>query len=371
MSAPCPRLFEVEALRDGRLSGPELTHFRAHLSVCPDCAREAEALDALGAALRNAPNASRVDELQVRRERTRLLAAFDAHLVPTPRARGRAFRYGLASATLSLLAVLVFAFWRDRSPAPITQAADPVLIRGDSNARWSRQSEGQLDRIRLEQGALSIRVDHTTETRHVVVILPDGELEDIGTTFSVSADAGRTTSVSVQEGSVVLRLRGELPRVLGAGDTWSPPAAPPTLASSSPTDSEAVATPPGPSSTGSSAAPPMSGSRLGAKSLVSAGARPVPPTDTRDPAADFRTAMEAFNGGDHQRAAALFGAFLSQHSRDPRAEDAAYLRVLASHRAGDSAATRRTARDYLRHYPQGFRRAEVEALGATVETTVP
>src|SRR5688500_17612150 len=79
VNASCPRLFEVEALRDGRLTGVERASFERHLGTCVDCSREADALDNLGRALRErAPSAP--DELHVRRERTRLLAAFDGSL---------------------------------------------------------------------------------------------------------------------------------------------------------------------------------------------------------------------------------------------------------------------------------------------------
>jgi len=47
----CPRLFEVEAMRDGRLSGTERANFERHLTHCSDCAREARALDQLATAL--------------------------------------------------------------------------------------------------------------------------------------------------------------------------------------------------------------------------------------------------------------------------------------------------------------------------------
>ena len=46
----CPRLFEVEALRDGRLGGgPERASFERHTKVCTACAREAQALEAMAA----------------------------------------------------------------------------------------------------------------------------------------------------------------------------------------------------------------------------------------------------------------------------------------------------------------------------------
>jgi TolA-binding protein len=89
------------------------------------------------------------------------------------------------------------------------------------------------------------------------------------------------------------------------------------------------------------------------------------PESEPDPSADFRAAMKALNGGDSARAAALFSAFISDYPRDSRGEDAAYLRVLALQRAGNSSAMRQAAADYLSRYPRGFRRAEVEQLSAS------
>ena len=81
-----------------------------------------------------------------------------------------------------------------------------------------------------------------------------------------------------------------------------------------------------------------------------------------DPASDFRAAMSLLDAGAHRRAAAGFARFAEAHPGDPRAEDAAYLLVIAFQRAGSADDARRAAQDYLRRYPAGFRRAEVEKL---------
>ena len=62
----CPRLFEVEAAIDGRVTGAELASFERHMTMCPECLREAQALDALDHAVREVP-ASKGDEFRVRR----------------------------------------------------------------------------------------------------------------------------------------------------------------------------------------------------------------------------------------------------------------------------------------------------------------
>ena len=72
--------------------------------------------------------------------------------------------------------------------------------------------------------------------------------------------------------------------------------------------------------------------------------------------------MAALDGGDDHGAAARFAGFLGRHPRDPRAEDAAYLRVIALQRSGDDGGMKAAGAEYLRRYPAGFRRAEMESL---------
>ena len=86
------------------------------------------------------------------------------------------------------------------------------------------------------------------------------------------------------------------------------------------------------------------------------------PPDAPDPAIDFRAAVALLDSGAHRDAAAALAQFRAVHARDPRAEDAAYLRVLALQRCGADDEARRAAQDYLRLYPAGFRRAEMEKL---------
>jgi hypothetical protein len=369
----CPRLFEAEAMRDGRLTGAEVARFQTHLTLCPACEREVRQLEALAAVLRGLERAdtpqAETDQLGVRRRRTHLLAAFDASLVPAPRHRLRRFTLALAVAlgALGALGGLTLTVVHWQSPAKVASTSttpvplDPVGVHADGNATWSRQVEHQLERITLESGTLAIRVDHAHSARRLLVLLPDGELEDIGTAFTVSVDQGRTTRITVNEGSVILRLRGKAPVVLRAGEAWRHDFVPPV--SSVPPAGSAVALAP-------SAIPRTTSSAL-VRAQAAVGVRaaaPPPPSGSAaaapapDPAADFRAALSALNDGDRIGAAAGFAAFLADHPRDPRAEDAAYLRVIALQRAGDVPAMQRAADDYLRRYPRGFRRAEVEQL---------
>ena len=72
--------------------------------------------------------------------------------------------------------------------------------------------------------------------------------------------------------------------------------------------------------------------------------------------------MSLLDAGANRQAAAGFASFVEAHPHDPRAEDAAYLFVIALQRSGSDDDARRAAQDYLRRYPGGFRRAEVEKL---------
>jgi hypothetical protein len=353
--APCPRLFEVEAARDGRLTGAELTSFERHMTGCPSCLREAKELEGLAGELRAIPeDIAGGDELHVRRERTRLLAAFDLALVAPERRSGTPRRLLWAGAVATLVAC-VLVFWRPR-PVALPAVTPSAIVHADSTAVWSDRRDGNRETILLDHGALWIHVGHSsTAEERLLVLLPDGELEDTGTTFTVSAEDGHTARVAVQEGSVVLRIRGQPAVIVGAGDAWVPEARPaasarasacassaPGHAGSAPTEQLSLS-PPTPSAPPHTSAPSAS-------------------VAERDPSVDFRAAMAALDLGDNAAAAAAFGSFLAKHARDPRAEDAAYLRVIALQRSGNSGSMHQAALEYLRRYPGGFRHAEMEKL---------
>jgi hypothetical protein len=277
-----------------------------------------------------------------------------------PRQAVAAPRRVLAAAAILAIGAGVFGVFRMRgAPATASRAeVDPEGI-----ASWSEHTEGEREVVVLERGALRIHVDHATAARHLVVRLPDGELEDTGTTFTVSAADGHTTGVTVQEGSVLLRIRGAAPVALAPGERWAPlePRAiegqPPAIANGpAPAigSGTSSAAPRGePASSAQRPTPTPGASERQAAGSVSAG---------RDASLAFRAAMAALDRGDDRDAAIGFARFVAAHPGDARAEDAAYLRVVALQRSGDGAEMKSAALDYLRRYPGGFRKAEVEAL---------
>jgi len=347
----CPRLFEAEAMRDGRLVGAELASFERHMLACPVCLRDVQALEALAEPLRaSSRDESDTDELHVRRERTRLLAAFDRALVAPERHWG-ARRLLLSAAAIAALAAGGLVFWR---VLPLAQPAhaSSVVVHADSTAVWSLRTEGHRERVILERGALLIHVDrHSTAQGRFMVVLPDGELEDTGTTFTVSAQDGHTTRVAVQEGSVALRIRGQPPVAIGAGETWIPNAQPAAPACPSPVP----------------AVEPIPSGRISAAERKAPQRRAPTPGAALlpDPALDFRGAVGALDRGNHPEAAAAFASFLEKYPDDPRAEDAAYLRVIAFQKCGADGDMKWAAQQYLRRYPAGFRHADVERLASS------
>jgi hypothetical protein len=316
------------------------------MTTCAACSGEAKALDGLAEGLRTA-QVETLDELHVARERTRLLAAFDRSLLTAGGgSRGR----WLVPLTVAIAVVSgVFLFSRSRPIAPL---ALPSIagIHAEPDAVWSKEVEAGTERVVLVHGVLAIHVDHDAANRQrLMVILPDGELEDIGTTFTVSAANGHTERVVVQEGSVLLRLRGRSPVALSAGESW--PLRPPTTAASTP-----IVTPPPPDDR-----PARPGPSRKERVVV------LPTTGSSAPAGpdaseDFRAVVRLLDAGEDCRAAAGFLQFASHHPSDSRAEDAAYLRVIALHRCGSNDEMKEAARAYLNVYPKGFRRAEVERL---------
>ena len=317
-----------------------------------------EALAALGTALRASQRAG-TDQLHVRRERTRLLAAFDRSLISRKtRWKGRV----LASVVAAAAALLVAVVWIRRSPP----ASPPVVpsvaaIHADPGTVWSRRTADRRDIVVLERGELRIQVTHAEGKPPLLVLLPDGELEDTGTIFSVTVEAGHTARVAVIEGSVTLRIRSQPVVEIRAGETWSPPfhVAPRfgELQRLAPSRREARNRHQA-HDTRCLSRRRIRPRRLKASASVSASA--VAPSDDRSE--QFRAAVASFNRGENAGAAQKFARFLAEYPRDPRAEDAAYLRFLSLRRAGETSAARAAALEYLKRFPAGFRRSEVESL---------
>jgi len=192
-----------------------------------------------------------------------------------------------------------------------------VDVVGGEGARWTRSSNSGVERIALSEGELRLRIHGKPGGRRVLVSLPDGEIEDDGTIFLVAVTGGHAERVSVEEGRVTIRLANASPIILSSGQSWER-SVEPHAASSAPV---------GPQSPGASA---------------SSGASALP----RDPARAALPSRKATSPPATPPAEAA-------------EEDAAYLHVIQLVREGRETEARPAAMEYLRRFPDGFRREEM------------
>lgn len=338
----CSRLWEAEAIEDGRLSGTERSSFEHHARTCDDCAREVDELTRLRDALERLPVAT-ASTLERHRLRRTVIQRADAARLRVP---GRlAFRVVPALALAAALLVAVVHFWPGRNlPVEAGGAPAPIVdVEPSAGAEWRTEEHGSTVRQRVVRGRVSFHVEKLDARQRFLLGLPDGELEVKGTRFVVDVGEAGTSEVSCSEGRVVLRLADHPEIVLSAGESWRKADVAVTIEAETP---RASATTP-------SSAPVVSKKASPPKRVE---------IDAPSPGADFVEAMSAFSEGDLGRAERLFLAFEKRHANDARVEDAAFLRALARARRGDRDGARELAREYLQRYPKGLRKIEAEQL---------
>ena len=307
MTAMCHRSWEVEAARDGRLTGEARASFDAHAAACPSCRGAADGLESLANGLRGLGSA-KLDEVSLRRLRGRVLEAVDAEQtgrveVAAGRARSSARVAALAVAVAVVAVVAFFSLPGSKAVGPVAyeraaaRAETRVEVSAGAGARYTRTVSGDVERFDLFDGTLRLRVVRAAGSRRVLVKVPDGEIEDVGTTFEVLVRDGHTERVGVDEGRVVARLAALAPVTVEAGSVWTRSVV-------------AVAVPP---------------------SAANASA-PVP----------NRASGKARPEADR--------------------EDASYLEVLRLLREGREGEARSAAEAYVRSFPAGFRREEMDRV---------
>lgn len=122
--APCQRLWQVEAARDGRLAGSDLSNALRHRAECPECAEAARALSELGRELKALP-VEPTDTLERRRTRQALLGAWNEHLLSEPRPQFRP-RVALTAALCAVTGVALAVGYPLARRAP--QGSSPAAL---------------------------------------------------------------------------------------------------------------------------------------------------------------------------------------------------------------------------------------------------
>ncbi len=360
-SPRCSRVWQAEAIEDGRLQGSERDTFARHAAQCGDCTRELAALSRLrelGSSLETREST----DLERRRLRQNLLRRADDAMVGGERRLGGLFPSGGVARWASVCGViacaLVAVLWTVRQPegpsvappaARVHDAPRFDIVATDGGAfRVERPGANLL--VGVDPGSYSVHVEKLTSAQRFVMRLPDGELEVHGTRFVVVVGPADTRSVAVSEGLVALRIRGNHELLLHPGDAWSAPIpAAPAVAGA------AHATPEASALAGS---PHTQQKRLPVAVPSSASSALKP-----DAGAAFSRAMSAYSRGDFAESERLFLAFEREFPKDARTEDSAFLRVTARTRRGDSEGAKVLAKEYLRRFPAGLRRVEAERLG--------
>lgn len=333
MSASCTRIWEVEAARDGRLDDRALESSRRHRGHCTECRQEHARLSSLGALLNDAERPA-MDELGAKRLRARVLADAEKGLRnEQPEATGRAhpFRTSLAVAAVLLATVGGYAaIHRAGAPKPTA-----IRVENEGRANFERRTEGDIERVTLLDGTARFSVSQEGAGPHKLVVkVPDGEVEDIGTTFHVTVREGRTVRVAVDEGRVVVHTTESGPhgRIVSAGEVW---------------DAEPVET---------------------AKSATG------PSTSANSPSAAPSTAKPTAEAVLHERPKAPASSAKTEPSSAPNkaapasvpsssaGEDTAYLTVVRLLREGRRDEAKAAARRYVVLYPGGLRRKEMDVV---------
>ncbi|HEY2511900.1 MAG TPA: FecR domain-containing protein [Polyangiaceae bacterium] len=348
MRPTCDRLWEIDALREGRLGPKDAEAFERHRRTCSACAAvlaRDEHLQTIAKALPEPP----LNELEERRLRGRIL-----HDVAT---RAPEPSRPLRIAAVLAVAVAVAFFGRKaavsphappappalvaQSPDSAPAAAPPVSFAGSvlsaEGARWRQARDGGTERLILEDGTVNIHVRHQSPGERFFVALPDGELEVRGTTFRVTVQNAATQAIDVEEGLVALRLTGTAELELSAGARWRRPAprVAPATAPHAPRERPA--------------APRIDG---GAERDLEAGTEA------------YAAAIALMQQGAYSPAADAFRAFGRVYPRAPQAEDASFLEAATLARAGRPDAAARAAEDHLARFPHSFHRKDAAILVA-------
>ena len=240
-----------------------------------------------------------------------------------------------------------------------------VTVEEGGDVTMVRDDAAQV--LALEGGALRADVAKLAPGHRFIVRTLDAEIEVHGTSFRVAtvpADPtcgeGTRTRVEVFEGVVTVRRGGVEARV-PSGERWPAGCEAQALARArdsgdigAPVHSAVYEAP----AIRAAPQPELDSDRAAAAAPVSS--RLVEQNDA------FAAAVAARHAGDAARALRAFDALLSRYPDGPLAESASAQRMKLLRELGSARATL-AARAYLAQYPNGFARADAEAILADMQ----
>jgi len=272
--------------------------------------------------------------------------------------------------TVAIVAIVGLVIWASRP-----DATDMTVATG-AGASYVREQEGSKDLVRLNDGAFDFDIHEHTPGRRLVFVVPDGEIEDIGTKFHVVVRGGHTEEISVSEGEVEFRRTASPPMRLIAHMTYrrlpdepvaSDVASSQTTMTTPPvaTSSTATAPNPAPPVPVTESTPATSPHVVAAtpRSTGAHGPRPRQPSSSAPGATPKATQNQSSIG-------AITAPMAGSSEPAPpmqtgmAAEDVAYMEVVRMLRTGNAPGAREAARRWLLQYPSGLRRSEMETVAA-------
>ena len=387
----CETMRLVEARYDGRLGEREAASLDRHVATCPACRAHAEDLPRLRE-LAVDPIEPRTP-LEQQRSRARLL--YEAARIEPRTALPSRPRWTTGLVLAAAMFAAAFVGWSLRAPTTaqntpseparativLAPSATPTIpparlattVAPERGARFAQQSAGGAETVTLDEGAATFAVRPLSAGERFIIKTADGEVELRGAVARVEAAGSKVRAVSVQEGKAEVRYGGAVFE-LSAGSAWSPPLAAPPPA----IDAPAVAptsdprlgraslhgTGSTPAARGASKPVAPTAAEARASEPVAPAATPPEPPKVEPGATDFADAVHLFERGDYPSAARRLAEFSRAHPDDGRAEDSAFLGIIALQRTGKTAEAAAAAQRYLQAYPSGYRRAEAAKIAA-------
>jgi len=295
------------------------------------------------------PDAERTNEV-----RTQLLARAAAE--PMEQRRRPTWIAGAAAA-----AALIAGIWFVKSHRETIAPHSHVVVRAGVGARYEL-SPPPWETVRLWEGRIDLDVDPLGPGDRVRVQVGDGEVEVRGTRFQVSAHDDHLVGVEVTHGRVEVRPAGQSQTVLGAGQTWQPPAARPLTPPESPPTPPPSTSPPAPAVPLATAASPLrahSIARRAPRGLEPGVERALRPSRQEEL---YDDAWDALRGRRFDEAAVGFERVLSESPTGPLADEAAFWRATSLARGGHPEKAVPAFQEFVRKYRSSRRLGEASTI---------
>lgn len=341
LSGRCPPAWKVTRAVSEPGREPEVM---SHLDSCVRCAGQYQAHRDLVIRMRALPGSGGLSA------ESRGAIAANLWTAKPPSRIAQRLRRSLLIAAIPAAAAIALGIAALRQPQPRerpspggvrTSPSSLATIHSFGTARYTRTQAAPDEIVRLYDGRISLDITPLHPNERFRVVTDDAVVEVRGTSFELSALAGRLVAASVTRGRVEVKV-GNGFAVLDPGDRWemaSPPVA------SLPT----VAPPPPPPARTPARRP-------------SRPAQPRPSTEVER--AMFARGWSSLRTGKAAEAAAAFAELEERAAGSSLEEDALYWRAVAEARRHDEALAARLFGDFLKRFPSSGRRGEAAtALG--------